>query len=255
MAFRRQWIQDTQAHVNQIQSSLHNVFQSFTAVAVPGNVELHSEVASSNQQQQLALAHQDAALDRIEEAAARVGRLGLAIGDELRVRMLFYHAFGVAGPPLPPSCLLCGGPERVCISAVQQDDQWRALEGSCACAAAAGIKQPLLRRWGMLVQEQEGLLGSVERDTEGVMSRVSASMYKLQDVLKKMKFCTQLIIIVVLFVILIGMLFYTFGRWRFLDTVVNAKVRECPVRSGLILTIGKSPSGPADGYNDESCRK
>jgi hypothetical protein len=120
---------------------------------------------------------------------------------------------------------------------VQQDDQWRALEGSCACAAAAEIKQPLLCRWGMLVQEQEGLLDSVERDTEGVMSRVSASMYKLQDVLKKMKFCTQLIIIVVLFVILIGMLFYTFSPWRFLDTVVNAKVRECPVRSGLILTI------------------
>jgi hypothetical protein len=61
------------------------------------------------------------------------------------------------------------------------------------------------------LQEQEGLLDSVERDTEGVMSRVSASMYKLQDVLKKMNFCTQVMIIVVLFVILIGMLFYTFN--------------------------------------------
>jgi hypothetical protein len=63
------------------------VDQSFTAVAIPGNAELHSEVENSNQQQQAALSQQDAALDRIEEAAARVGRLGLAIGDELRVRV------------------------------------------------------------------------------------------------------------------------------------------------------------------------
>lgn len=51
----------------------------------------------------------------------------------------------------------------------------------------------------------------MERDTEGVMGRVSASMYKLQDVLKKMNFCAQIIIIVVLFVVLIVLVWFTFN--------------------------------------------
>lgn len=72
--------------MKQIETALENIDQSFTSVAIPGNAELQSEVEGSNQLQETALAQQDAALDRIEEAAARVGRLGLAIGDELRVR-------------------------------------------------------------------------------------------------------------------------------------------------------------------------
>ena len=49
----------------------------------------------------------------------------------------------------------------------------------------------------------------MERDTDGVMTRVSASMHKMQDVIKKMNTCTQMGIIAVLLVVLIGMLWYT----------------------------------------------
>jgi hypothetical protein len=51
----------------------------------------------------------------------------------------------------------------------------------------------------------------LDRDTEGVMNRMSASMHKLQEVLKKMNFCSQLGIILVLMVILVCMLWYTFS--------------------------------------------
>ena len=62
-----------------------------------------------------------------------------------------------------------------------------------------------------MVQDQAGLLEQVDRDTEGVMSRVSANMHKMQDVLKKMNSCTQIGIIVFLSIVLIGMLYYTFA--------------------------------------------
>jgi hypothetical protein len=58
------------------------------------------------------------------------------------------------------------------------------------------------------VQDQQGLLERVEQDTDGVMSRVSASMHKMQDVLKKMNTSTQLGIIAILIVVLIAMLWY-----------------------------------------------
>jgi hypothetical protein len=83
---RRQWIQDTQAHVRQVLSSLENVDNGFPAIAIPGNAELHSDVNIANEQQQLALEQQDNALDRIEAAAKRVGELGLEIHRELGVR-------------------------------------------------------------------------------------------------------------------------------------------------------------------------
>jgi hypothetical protein len=85
-ARRRQWIQDTRAHVRQVASSLGDVDHGFPAVAVPGNAELASEVNIANEQQQLVLEAQDEALDRIEKAAQRVGQLGLEIHRELGVR-------------------------------------------------------------------------------------------------------------------------------------------------------------------------
>ena len=90
---RRQWIQDTQAHVRQVTDSLENVDQGFPATAIPGNAELHTEVNIANEQQQMAVAQQDDALDRIEKAAQRVGQLGLEIHRELGVcSFLFFCA-------------------------------------------------------------------------------------------------------------------------------------------------------------------
>ena len=83
---RRQWIQDTQAHVRQVLSALENIDQGFPAISIPGNADLHSDVGAAQEQQQLALEQQDVALDRIEKAAQRVGALGLEIHREIGVR-------------------------------------------------------------------------------------------------------------------------------------------------------------------------
>lgn len=61
-----------------------------------------------------------------------------------------------------------------------------------------------------LIQEQEPLIESLDRDTEGVSNRMSAAMHKLQEVIKKMNFCTQMGVIVALVVVLVFMLGYTF---------------------------------------------
>jgi hypothetical protein len=57
------------------------------------------------------------------------------------------------------------------------------------------------------MQEQQGLLENVERDTDGVMSRMSANMHKMQEVINKMSSCKQMVIIAVLVVVLIVLLF------------------------------------------------
>lgn len=69
-----------------MQSAIENVEQGFTAVAIPGNAELQGEVDESGNHQQLTLAQQDMALDKIQQAAARVADLGLGMMHELRVR-------------------------------------------------------------------------------------------------------------------------------------------------------------------------
>ena len=48
----------------------------------------------------------------------------------------------------------------------------------------------------------------MERDTDGVMTRVSASMHKMHDVIKKMNTCAQMGIIVALIIVLIVMLYF-----------------------------------------------
>ena len=58
------------------------------------------------------------------------------------------------------------------------------------------------------LQDQAGLLERVERDTDGVMTRVSASMHKMHDVIKKMNTCAQMGIIVALVITLIVMLYF-----------------------------------------------
>lgn len=69
-----------------MQQAIESVEQGFTAVAIPGNAELQGEVDESGQHQQLTLAQQDMALDKIQQAAARVADLGLGMMHELRVR-------------------------------------------------------------------------------------------------------------------------------------------------------------------------
>lgn len=64
---------------------------------------------------------------------------------------------------------------------------------------------------GAVVQEQEPLIENLHQDTEGVMNRMHAATHRLQEVLKKMNFCTQLGIIVCLMIVLIFMLWYTFS--------------------------------------------
>jgi hypothetical protein len=85
---RRQWIQDTRAHMQQMDKALQDVEQGFTTVAIPGNAELQHDVEAARQQEQLALAKQDVALDKIHAAASRVADLGLGMMQELRVRPL-----------------------------------------------------------------------------------------------------------------------------------------------------------------------
>lgn len=140
---RRQWIQDTRAHVEQIQRSVEHAEQGFTAVAIPGNAGMDEEVGVARQQEQVMLEQQNQYLDQIAEAAGRVGQMGLAMGNELR--------------------------------------------------------------------DQERLLEHVDRDTEGVMGRLSAARHKLDEVMKKMSMRTQLCIIAILTVILIVMLLFTFS--------------------------------------------
>lgn len=72
--------------MRQVLSALENVETGFPAVSIPGNAGLHSEVGTSQEQQQIALEQQDVALDRIEKAAQRVGALGLEIHREIGVR-------------------------------------------------------------------------------------------------------------------------------------------------------------------------
>lgn len=62
------------------------------------------------------------------------------------------------------------------------------------------------------MQEQEPLIETLDRDTEGVSNRMSAAMHKLQEVIKKMNFCTQMGIIIVLMIVLIFMIWYSFTR-------------------------------------------
>lgn len=76
-----------------MQQAIESVEQGFTAVAIPGNAELQGEVDEAGQHQQLTLAQQDMALDKIQQAAARVADLGLGMMHELRVchHWLEYH--------------------------------------------------------------------------------------------------------------------------------------------------------------------
>ena len=60
------------------------------------------------------------------------------------------------------------------------------------------------------MQEQEPLIEDLNRDTEGVMNRMEAASHRLQTVLKKMNFCTQLGVIIALIIVLIFMLWFTF---------------------------------------------
>lgn len=66
-------------------------------------------------------------------------------------------------------------------------------------------------RMHLPMQEQEPLIENLDRDTEGVSNRMSAAMHKLQDVIKKMNFCTQMGVVIVLIVVLIVMLYFTFS--------------------------------------------
>lgn len=61
------------------------------------------------------------------------------------------------------------------------------------------------------VQEQEPLIENLHQDTEGVMHRMQAATHRLQEVLKKMNFCTQLGVIIALMIVLIFMLWFTFS--------------------------------------------
>jgi hypothetical protein len=72
--------------MQQMDKALSDVEQGFTAVAIPGNAELQGEVDAARQQEQLHLAQQDIALDKIHAAASRVADLGLGMMHELRVR-------------------------------------------------------------------------------------------------------------------------------------------------------------------------
>ena len=72
--------------MQQMEKSLLDVAQGFTTVAIPGNAELQGEVDAARQQEQLHLAQQDVALDKIHAAATRVADLGLGMMHELRVR-------------------------------------------------------------------------------------------------------------------------------------------------------------------------
>ena len=72
--------------MQQMEKALVDVAQGFTTVAIPGNAELQGEVDAARQQEQLHLAQQDVALDKIHAAATRVADLGLGMMHELRVR-------------------------------------------------------------------------------------------------------------------------------------------------------------------------
>lgn len=72
--------------MQQMEKALFDVGQGFTTVAIPGNAELQGEVDAARQQEQLHLAQQDVALDKIHAAASRVADLGLGMMHELRVR-------------------------------------------------------------------------------------------------------------------------------------------------------------------------
>lgn len=54
------------------------------------------------------------------------------------------------------------------------------------------------------------MIEDLNRDTEGVMNRMEAASHRLQGVLKKMNFCTQLGVIICLIIVLIFMLWFTF---------------------------------------------
>ena len=131
---RRQWIQDTQAHVKQVLEALENVDSGFPAVATPGNAELHAEVNIANEQQQMAIEQQDQALERIEQAAQRVGQLGLEIHRELGVRYLVVVLLqlgpGARGAPCPHVCF--GHSWVVTLG-------WSLLVGGAEAARASGV--------------------------------------------------------------------------------------------------------------------
>jgi hypothetical protein len=71
--------------MQQMEKALLDVEQGFTTVAIPANAELQGEVDAARQQEQLHLAQQDIALDKIYAAAARVADLNLGLQQELRV--------------------------------------------------------------------------------------------------------------------------------------------------------------------------
>ena len=81
----------------------------------------------------------------------------------------------------------------------------------CGMRSGARLRFSLCAMRCGAVQDQMGLLDRVERDTEGVMTRVSASMHKMKDVVKRMNTCAQMGIIAVLMVVLIVMVWYTFA--------------------------------------------
>jgi hypothetical protein len=82
---RRQWIQDSRAHVGQVLQSLEHADRGLPGLSAGVEPGLRSEVSIVQEQQVLALEQQDLALDRIEKAAQRVGHLGLEIHRELGV--------------------------------------------------------------------------------------------------------------------------------------------------------------------------
>lgn len=82
------------------------------------------------------------------------------------------------------------------------------LAGNVHELAGNGEGSGRVRSPSAFVQDQERLLEQVERDTDGVMSRVSASMHKMHDVIKKMNSCTQMGIIAALIAVLIVLIFF-----------------------------------------------
>jgi hypothetical protein len=85
--------------------------QGFAAAVMPGNAELQHEIDSADARQQLALAQQDIALDKIDQAAGRVADLCVDMMHELNVRAgnpirFFRHEIVLDSCRLSPQCIL-----------------------------------------------------------------------------------------------------------------------------------------------------
>jgi len=85
LAARRQWVADARAHLQSIAQALAQSATDGASGAAPGNAELAGAVRSHQQQQQLVVVQQDEMLDHIAAAAGRIGQMGLAMNQELKV--------------------------------------------------------------------------------------------------------------------------------------------------------------------------